>query len=264
MGKRIDEELLIKYFKENKKDSEIAVILGCGKDGIFAARKRLKLVRSFKFSEGKDIKLTKEQEEILIGHLLGDGHMSKIGLNPRVKIEQGERQKEYAYWKYLKFINLSSTFKEYKRKTKDKRNGNIYISYGCYLGANPNFLKYYNLFYKDKVKIISEDIFEYYTDLSLAVHFMDDGYKLKSGYGLATNCFSLEEIKIFQRFLWNKFKIETTIHTGNRIYVKSGSKRVFEEIISPYILDSMRYKLHNYSLLTPLNGETPMARTIPC
>lgn len=74
---------------------------------------------------------------------------------------------------------------------------------------------------------------------------MDDGNKATTGgYILATNCFTSEELKIFQEFLLNKFNLDTTIHKGNKIYIRKKSGEIFKKLVNPFIIDSMKYKLH--------------------
>jgi len=44
--------------------------------------------------------LTKSQNDILIGKILGDGCLERNGINVRLKIEQGDKQREYVNWLY--------------------------------------------------------------------------------------------------------------------------------------------------------------------
>jgi hypothetical protein len=110
--------------------------------------------------------------------------------------------------------------------------------------------EYRNYWYKDK-KEIPFDTFTL-TPLILAIWFMDDGSKNKSGYVLSTNCFSLEEVIILSDKLLH-FNIKTTItKAGNNhiIYIKSESVNSFNKVVLPYMCESMLYKLHkNYSPL---------------
>lgn len=74
--------------------------------------------------------------------------------------------------------------------------------------------------------------------------FMDDGSKIAQSYTIATNCFGKEEIKKFQKFLLDTFNIATSLHKQNRLYINKKSRKHFESLISPYIIDCMKYKLH--------------------
>ena len=73
---------------------------------------------------------------------------------------------------------------------------------------------------------------------------MDDGCKFsKYSYSIATNCFSIEDLKWFQAFLKSKFNLETTILKSKVLYIKACSKDLFTYLVKPYINDCVKYKL---------------------
>lgn len=229
--------------KQGLSDYKIGKLLNINHSWIFQLRKRWNLNRAdLKFS--LPILLTKRQEEILIGHILGDGHLRNNWTNVSGKIEQGYKQKDYAEWKYNELKNLCSAFKYHKRKTADIRTGVYYESYGAIILANPELNKYYDLFYNDKsIKYISKEIMKLFTPLSLAIMFMDDGSKATSGYTLATHCFDSLSIKNFTDKL-ESFGLRVTTYANNSIYIPATSKDLFTHLIKPYIIPSMLYKLH--------------------
>ena len=51
------------------------------------------------------LKLTRRQREIIVGKLLGDGHLESMnnGRTYRLKIEHSLKQKEYVDWFYQEF-----------------------------------------------------------------------------------------------------------------------------------------------------------------
>ena len=51
------------------------------------------------------MKFTKLQKAILAGTLLGDAFLQKTGVkNARLRLEHGERQKEYLLWKHMQGV----------------------------------------------------------------------------------------------------------------------------------------------------------------
>lgn len=191
--------------------------------------------------------LTDRQKSILVGHIFGDGCLKKKdNTNTSGVICQGEKQKEYAEWKYQELSNLCTTpLQLYVRKTPDKRNGNIYSEYRAHISANPELNCLYEAFYINNRKSITQSSLKFYDSLSLAVHFMDDGYLASSGgYYLATNCFSLEQCRMFGEFLFDKFDLFSSVHKGNKTYISAKSAERFNKLVSPYIIPSMQYKLH--------------------
>lgn len=101
------------------------------------------------------------------------------------------------------------------------------------------------MFYKKK-KYINRYVYKL-KSLGLAIWFMDDGSSNNNRYFLHTNCFDLNSIHLLQKVLLHNFNIETTINEKRKsqyiLYVKAKSRELFTSIISPYICDSMKYKL---------------------
>jgi hypothetical protein len=79
---------------------------------------------------------------------------------------------------------------------------------------------------------------------------MDDGSKLGKGAKIATNCFSLDDLKFLCLLLKDKYNLNVNIHSdgvrGKTLYIKSTSMATFSIIVKPYILPSMYYKLGIY------------------
>ncbi len=201
----------------------------------------------------KNLKLTKFQREVLIGSLLGDGHLEtqNNGRTYRLKVEYGEKQKDYAFWFWEVFKNWTN-MPSPKEKSRKSKFGKVNKSYYFNTYSHGAFRFYAHQFYpENNGKKIPENIHKLMTPISLAVWFMDDG-SLKSKdhktYHVAANSQSKPELKIIQKVLKDKFDIETTLHkqySSWRIYIKTESAKKFEEIIVDYIIPSMKYKLSN-------------------
>lgn len=73
---------------------------------------------------------------------------------------------------------------------------------------------------------------------------MDDGSKPNPyGYLLCTNSFSFESLNIIQEFFLEKFDIKVNIQASHQIYITASGKEKFKNLIEPYIIPSMKYKL---------------------
>ena len=105
--------------------------------------------------------------------------------------------------------------------------------------------KYRDMFYKDK-KYINRYVYKLKA-LGLAIWFMDDGSSNNNRYFLHTNCFDIKSLLLLQKMLNHNFNIKTTLNKCREgqyiIYIKAESRELFTTIISPYICDSMKYKL---------------------
>ena len=196
----------------------------------------------------KNLSLTKSQKEILVGLMLGDGHLETMnrGRTYRLKVEHSIKQKDYVDWLY-------GMFKEWVRKPPVVREkfvfGRKFVNYYFSTYSSGKFRFYGQQFYRDGKKVIPKMIAKLFSPLALAVWFMDDGsikskkHKTKL---INTQSFSLQDLKRLQRALKDKFGIITTRkkeRTGWRLYILSESIRKFEALINPYVIPSMRYKL---------------------
>ena len=197
----------------------------------------------------KSLRLTAIQKEILVGLLLGDGHLEtdNNGRTYRLKVEHSLAQKGYTDWLYDQFRDL--TRQGPKQKQRTSVNGNRCDSYWFTTYGLGLFRFYGQQFYVQKKKIIPAMIGKLITPLSLAIWFMDDG-SLKSTkhhtYVIHSIGFSKSDLENIALVLKKKFGFEIDLHRqGNtwRIYIPSRSAERFRELIDPYILDSMRYKL---------------------
>lgn len=193
----------------------------------------------------KDLKLVKKQREILIGLMLGDGHLEtqNKGRTYRLKVEQSIRHKKYVDWLYENFKEWVLT----KPKINSSSNSMFFntVSHG-------SFRFYAQQFYQDRKKIVPKQIYKWLTPLALAVWYMDDG-SIKSskhkGKIINTQCFSKQEVKFLQKCLEERFFIKSILRKqkGNtwQLYLLSETINKFYQIVKPYILPSMRYKLIN-------------------
>lgn len=238
--KKIDVQ---KYVDLGKTDSEIAKILNCSKDGVYSTRIRENITRR-NYNESVPITLTEKQKEFIVGCVLGDGNISKINKNAVFVCEHGLKQEEYLKHKLDICNSLKPYYKHNIRNTPDKRNGNIYQSHLIRLNANSELNWFYNEFYNTGKKEITENLLRYYTPFAIAIHYMDDGFKNEYTYNICTNNFSIDSIYLLQKKLL-EYDIETVVRKTKTLYIKSISKNNFTNLIKPYIIESMKYKIHN-------------------
>lgn len=205
---------------------------------------RLKEIEDYK----KNLKLSSLQREIIVGLALGDGHLetSNNGRTYKLKVEHCIQQKEYIDWLYKQFQNWVRT----PPKLKFKNENPFSYHFSTY---SHELLRFYGeLFYSSKRKILPDIIGEIMTPLSLAIWFMDDGSlksKRHNTYIIHTLGFRRNELERIQEVLKSKFKIETRLHKQKqkylRLYILSKSAEKFRNIVLPYIIPSLRYKLGN-------------------
>lgn len=202
----------------------------------------------------KKLKLTERQREILIGLMLGDGHLEQSLCTPRarLKVEQREEAKAYVEWLYKNFQewirqNIRVRMKFLKTTNKSYR----YHEFTTY--SHEELMPYRQSFYPRGKKVIPDSIDAMLTPLGLAVWFMDDG-SIKSheckGRIINTHSFTEEEVKLLCSVLTKKFNLEAWPRQqddGIQIYISAKSADILESLLLPHILPVMRYKLPSYS-----------------
>jgi hypothetical protein len=194
------------------------------------------------------LKLTDYQRQIIIGLLLGDGHLetSNNGRTYRLKIEHTYWQKEYTDWLYQIFKDWVLTPPQAKQQTV---NGVSYKKYWFSTLSHGAFRFYAQQFYSHKHKILPKLIHKWLTPVVMAVWFMDDGSiksKRHRALILNTQSFTLSECQRLARIIKDQFGVEMILRKQRNLHqllVTSQTVEKFVEIINPYILPSMRYKL---------------------
>lgn len=112
-----------------------------------------------------NIKLTDEQREILVGGLLGDLNLRKIGKYSRLVVEL--KNKEYLFHLYEIFKNFIRN--EPKERLQKRLITSEVKSYWYFSSiSHSEFEYFYQLFYKNGKKIIPLNLDEYLTSRSLA------------------------------------------------------------------------------------------------
>lgn len=82
--------------------------------------------------------------------------------------------------------------------------------------------------------------------LGLAIWYMDDGSNNGDGITLNTHSFTVEEQKLLQNLLLNKFQITTTLvkdRSKFKIAIGSHEYQKFINIVKPHAIESMNYKV---------------------
>lgn len=209
----------------------------------------------------KGLKLTRQQREIIVGTLLGDGHLETLdsGKTYRLKIEHSAKQKEYVDWLYNQFKSWTSKPPRLWKRYSKFPNGSTIISQKCgFTTYSHGILRFYGQqFYSKKgIKIIPKFIEKLLTSTSIAIWYLDDG-SFKSQrhrtFIIHSHGYNRNELKIVQK-AFARFGIKTNLHKQKRkrgiywrIYVLSESAEKFAEMVKPIInqIPSMKYKLGN-------------------
>lgn len=184
---------------------------------------------------------------VIVGSLLGDAYASARTIEgTRLSYRQSSIHAEYLHWLYEFYVQRGYCSNLKPRKYTRRLKGKEFYGYEFNTFTFRSFNWIHALFYKKGVKYINPNLELYLTPLALAIWIMDDGCWTGNGVRIATNCFKLEEIKILGNILVKLYGLNYTIQTieSNRsIYVTKDSIPKLRDIVLPYIVPSMKYKL---------------------
>lgn len=241
---KYDHELIAEKIKAGLTRSEIVSEIGCSLSTITEVCNEFKLKIKRKSSILDIEDFTNEEFQVLYGTLLGDGYLSNLSTNIQGSINHCLKQEEFIKFKQEKMKRFTMPVRIVHKH--DNRNQFIseYDQWYCYIRSSKALNELYPKIYQNKIKYINKDLLYKLDGLGLAIWYMDDGSKQSSGYQLCTMGFSESDLLLIQEFFKEKFDIDTTIFKNKSIYIVSKSKEKFENLIKPYIIPSMLYKLH--------------------
>lgn len=192
--------------------------------------------------------LTQEQKSVLAGLILGDGtlRLGQGAINANFKVEQGLVQKEYVLWKYNIFRPW--VFTEPKVSYRFRASGERYAkSWWFRTVRHPILTEYHKRFYENGKKIVPSDIAEDLDGLATAVWIMDDGSLNRNHLDISTYSFTLPEINILCDALKLRFDLKAQYYRdrdkGFRMYFSVGETKKLVDVIAPYIIPIMKYKI---------------------
>lgn len=208
--------------------------------------------------------LTQEGKSLLTAIVLGDGCLRKP--HPQtgsVQLEIGHsiKQEDYCIWKRDLVFDICGGLKPPKigyKKVILKSNNKEYET--CrFTKIHEYFIHLRNKMYSNGRKIVSEEILNSLTLQGIAIWYMDDGSlyttlnetgnkSIKFDLRFATDCFNKEEHDLLEQYFNDKLNINFRKYfkPNTNTWCLRGFKKAtleFYELISPYIINSMKYKI---------------------
>lgn len=193
-----------------------------------------------------------ELKQLIIGSLLGDGTFEKIENdygNTSLVVAHCMKQEEYIKFKFdlLQRYSLVNKIRE-NAYTDNRFKEPEYHELRFKTRRNPIFTYVRKKCYIDGKKHISFDIIEDLDSFGLAIWYMDDGYVTNDSCIFSTCSFTEQEQELLAYFLLGRFGLHFTVgRNDNSLYLKSVDFPKFRELVSPYILECMKYKLCPYN-----------------
>lgn len=159
---------------------------------------------------------TKMFSNIIIGHMLGDGHIARVNKgNSYFTIHRKAEHHEYNLW--TKRLLKDSNFLISNTYPKIRESGGVHNFPSSYLRtARDKFWSEQRfLWYKNKQKILPKEYIEKnFDNLSFLLWFLDDGDK---NGRISTDSFSEKDLLFLREFIDDRYRIRFNIqHQYNR------------------------------------------------
>ena len=188
---------------------------------------------------------------IIFGSLLGDAYAEKRagGLGTRINFYQEAVHVGYLYYLHKLFSNLGYCNPKIPVVTSrlgPKGKIRQIVRFRTWTYTSFNWI--HELWYKNNIKQVPANIAEYLTPLALAIWIMDDGCKVGKGLKFSTNSFSYNECLNLVKALNDNFNLKASVQSAGSndqyvIYIWKESMNDLRNIVSPYIIPEMKYKI---------------------
>jgi len=188
---------------------------------------------------------------IFYGSLLGDAHAERrsLGNGTRISFLQESNHAEYLLWLHNTVANLgycNATVPKIQTRLGIKGSLRYIIRFHTYTYTSLN--SFHDDWYNNGIKRVPVNIGEFLTPLALAIWIMDDGARVKSGLKLCTNSFTYQDCRRLSNILFDKYELKTTVQSAGftnqyHIYIWTSSMPLLRNLVRPYMVSSMLYKL---------------------
>ena len=188
---------------------------------------------------------------IIYGSLLGDAHAEKrkSGIGTRISFFQEDTHLKYIL--YLHDLLSKSGYCNPKLPVIRERLGakgkiRKVVRFSTWTYTSFNWI--HSEWYINGIKCVPNNIDQYLTPLALAIWIMDDGAKVGKGLKFSTNSFTYDECIHLISVLYKNFSIKASVQSAGSkdqyiIYIWKESMNTLSNIVSPYIIPEMKYKI---------------------
>jgi hypothetical protein len=185
--------------------------------------------------------------------MLGDGFLQKTGRgNARLRLEHGDKQKEYLEWKGRQFPRLFLG-KPVCIKRVHPKTSKTYEYWRWQSNSSPVLGKWHKMFYVKGKKHIPGSLTETLNDpLSLAVWYMDDGYFYCKNYNCCSYIYlgrvSREEAEVAAKAISANFRVMPKIYDkrekGYALFFPVEETKKMHDLVRSHMLKMFDYKLY--------------------
>ena len=182
----------------------------------------------------------------MIGTMLGDGGLRYRGKECRLHIKHSLKQLSLVNYKWQVFKPIISM----KVRCFSQKVGIKDYNFAEFVTlTHPIFTHYYQLFYKNTKKIVTNEVANNIDPLALAVWIMDDGSAEYAGLSIQTHSFSTAEVSLLIKAIKKNLGIQTTMRMNKGKYIIYFPFKTLHELkskLGKYFLPEFKYKLVPY------------------
>ncbi len=182
-------------------------------------------------------KLTNVQKELVIGSILGDGHLRPHRGGFVFEFSQSSKRKSYVEWKHRLLGNFATPKIYHQTGTREY--------YKLVTKTHSELKVLHGIFYENGRKRVPDGIGKILTPFAVAVWFMDDGSKSKDAFYFNTQGFDVEDQFKLVKAL-KKFHITSNLNKDGkywRLRVLKKSNKKFLELVKPHMPEEFSHKL---------------------
>lgn len=193
-----------------------------------------------------EFNLTEEQRSVLIGTMLGDGGLRYRGKECRLHIKHSLKQLSLVDYKWHVFEPIISM----KIRCFCQKVGIKDYNFAEFVTlTHPIFTYYYQLFYKNSKKVVTEEVAKLIDPLALAVWIMDDGSAEYAGLSIQTHSFSTSEVSLLIESIKKNIGIQASMRRNKGKYIIYFPFKTLCDLkgkLGKYILPEFNYKFVPY------------------
>lgn len=263
----ITKEKALQLLSDGNTYAKIAEYMGCS---IVVAKRRFKELGLTNCQEHAehyvywDVELSTSQKQMIVGSVLGDGTLTTSGA---YSCSHSIKQKEYHEHKREVLSSIHSGKFQHAVHKAQGVSGEHHESLHFTTGCNKFCSEMKPIFYPKGKKVFPyQYLMENMEAEALAYWYMDDGSN-KTENRTTTLCtygYTVLEQILIKDFLLNAFNLSVKIYPRRTrgdyyIYFPALETPKLFDLIHPYIIDSMKYKIYNkeYAIKKALENATP-------
>lgn len=208
----------------------------------------------------------KEINDLIVGIMLGDGHMEKHGLGCRFTLHMGAKSQELVEHIHNLLANngyCSPKKPESKPAKPNKKTGKVYHTVHLKTYTFGSFEYYHNEWYYNNIKVIPASLEHDLTRRALVYWFMADGNYTGFNFNIRTYSFTESEVEQQAAVQRKKFNLKAGKCYNNKeknwwkVIIYAESVPQFVKLVRPYIGPCMLYKL-------PILSKSEIVKKAPC